>query len=96
VTLKYIYLPEMGVTDLEAGALLWMDANPAVSFAKDYKGGWNLDSSLRDEDGNFDLSWSTRTINSLIKKGWVVEEGTYDHAGRPLKVQRSGKEGYPV
>jgi hypothetical protein len=95
--MPYIYFPELHeVRGAEIGALLTMDGRPEVPFAKDPQGNWYFDTSRRDEDGCFDLSWSTRVINSLLKKGWVVEEGTYDDHGRPLKVLRSAKPGYPA
>ncbi len=94
--LKYIYLPEMGVTGYESGALLMMDVHPDQPFEKDHKGMWFFADARREPDGSHDLGWSTKVINSLLRKGWVVEEGTYDDRGKPLRVWRSGQPGFPA
>jgi len=96
MTLKYIYFPEMGVRGPEIGMLIMMDGDPEMPFVKDRKGGWYREDARREPDGCFDMCWSTRTVNSLLKKGWVVAAGRYDERGNILSVKRSDREGYPA
>jgi len=93
---RWLYLEEdkrNELTNYEHGCLLSMDMDPAVAFVKDSKGMWFREDARRLEDGTHDLAYSTKIINSLIRKGWVVEAGTYDEKMRPLKVWRSAKPG---
>jgi hypothetical protein len=95
--LKYIYLPEMpdGPIGYEAGMLLWMDMHPEIEWARDTAGKFGLTSHHLEEDGTYDISYSARVVNRLIKKGWV-DVVAWTERMAPARVRRSDKPGIPA
>lgn len=92
--LKYIYLDDMpdAPVGYEAGMLLRMDGDPAVEWARDTKGRFGPSNWRLEEDGTFDLSYAPRTVNALIKKGWV-EVTAWTERMAPARVRRTTKPG---
>lgn len=95
--LKYVYLPEMEDAPIgyEHGMLLWMDMHPEVEWNRDRVGRFGPTSWRLEEDGTYDLSYAPRTVNALIKKGWV-EVTAWTERMSPARVRRSSKPGIPA
>lgn len=95
--LKYIYLPEMedAPVGYEHGMLCWMDMHPEVEWARDRTGRFGSTDARLMEDGTYDISFASRTVNALIKKGWVEVTGWTERMA-PTRIRRSEKLGIDV
>jgi hypothetical protein len=95
--LKYIYLPGMPDAPIgyEAGMLLWMDMHPEVEWARDVSGKFGITTHRLLEDGTYDISYSARVVNALVKKGWV-EVVAWTERMAPARVRRTAKPGIPA
>lgn len=91
--LKYVYIPEEhGVDGSEVGVLLTLDMHPDDFMVKDRAGLWNRPTRLYNETHRFDMAWASRTIYSLVEKGWLIVN-KFDDDLRPTQVSRSDKPG---
>lgn len=94
--LKYVYMNTMPDAPRggEVGILLDMDQYDD-EFVKDPKGRWGPErwrAMFAEEDG-FDLSWATKAINALIRKGWVEATAWGGPSLSPVRVRRTEKPG---
>lgn len=92
--LHYIYLTEGPEKPIgyEEGMLLWMDMNPDREWVRDKTGRFGPSWHKLLEDDTHDISYAARTVNALIKKGWV-EVTSWTERMAPAAVRRSAKAG---
>lgn len=81
---------------MEAGCMMWSDLRPEYNvMAKDRSGRWGFQAMGLLDDGTYDISYTSRTINALIRAGYFEPGDSFDERGNHTTIRRTGKVGEP-